>query len=457
MSKEKIRFIHCSDLHLGANPYQIQDRLNDMGLVFKEVIEYAIDNKVDFVLIPGDLFDKKILNAKTLNQAIDIIKPLNENNIPIYVTEGNHDKATYNNDYSWLDFMNEKGYITFLNPIKKIDSEDESLMLKEYIDEDKENNNGSYIIKDDYIIYGLGYPGVMPTKYVNDLISYYVSDEKVLKDKIIITMLHTGIGHFVTEGMGGIKEDEIDNLTNVSDYIALGHIHNRYEIEDKKCYNPGSLENSSIPKEIEDKGFYDVTISKDKKIDYNFITVSNRKIYNITLDLTDIEDANIAYDEVIKKVSGKLLADNVTKDDKAIMQLKLKGTLKSHGTNIKVRELKQELKNTFGLMYVEIQNNLKSTRDNNITNESLSREEIDKNALRTLISKEGFEDNDIDYLLDITLKMKELTREGELDLSSNDGKEIKNELLKFIRNKNNSNKDKEDNSNKDNEEMKIEN
>ncbi|MCQ2749634.1 MAG: metallophosphoesterase [Clostridia bacterium] len=99
--KDSLRFVHCSDVHLGANPYQIKERFDDMGKVFKDVVDYALNiEDLDFFVIGGDLFHKKNLNAETLDQCIEILKPLNDKNIPIYVTEGNHDKSNIIHNYS---------------------------------------------------------------------------------------------------------------------------------------------------------------------------------------------------------------------------------------------------------------------------------------------------------------------------------------------------------------------
>ena len=273
--KDKIRFIHLSDTHLGANPYQIKDRFDDMGNAFREVVSYVMQNKnkIDFVLIGGDLFDKKSINANVLDQCTEILKPLNDIKMPIYVTQGNHDMATYSNNFSWLDYLNKKNVITLLNPVK---DEKGDVTLKEY------DKYGSYYIDEDLgvIIYGLGYSGIVPGKYVEKLSNEYLANDN---NKIIITLLHAGIEHFMTEGMGGLKKEEIKCLSDKSDYIALGHIHTEYFDEEYKFYNPGSLENTTISKDDKEKGFFDVTISRDdKKVDKKFIKVTNRKFLNIT-------------------------------------------------------------------------------------------------------------------------------------------------------------------------------
>ena len=133
--KDKIRFIHCSDIHLGANPYGIKLRFEDMGKVFKEVVNYALSIDIDFFLIAGDLFDKKNLNAETLNQAIMILKPLIENEIPIYVTEGNHDMSIYGNNYSWLTFLSDKKYIKLLKPLSDEAEKSDRLIVWDEDDE----------------------------------------------------------------------------------------------------------------------------------------------------------------------------------------------------------------------------------------------------------------------------------------------------------------------------------
>lgn len=431
--KDKVRFVHVSDIHLGCNPYGIKDRLDDMAKVFKEPVKYILENKddIDFMIIAGDLFDKKSLNADVINDVISIIKPLNDINMPIYVTNGNHDMETYYNNYSWLQFLNENNYINLLNPEKNDDGE---------IDLIKYDKTGSYIEKDNYIIYGLGYPGIMAEKYINTLSNKYIENKD---NKIVISMLHTGVGHFVTEGMGGVRENEIEDLISKSDYIALGHIHEEYKNEEKKYYNPGSLENNFIPDKVHDKGFYDVTISNDKKVETKFIKVNNRKCINLSFDLSSSNDVNSAHDDIINKVDGALKTNNISFDDHALLLLKLKGELKSQGTNINLNELKKELEEKYGLLYVELQNKLVSKREGiDINSEFLSRDEIDKGAIKNLILENGFENEDVDTLLDITMKMKELAQDDDLDLSTDEGKQIKEALLKYVLSKENETEDK---------------
>ena len=283
--KKKIRFIHCADIHLGANPFEIEERFEDMGKAFKQVCDFAIDKKVDFVLIAGDFFHNKQLNPKTLEQAINSLEKLKEKNIPVFLTEGNHDRETYSNTYSWLQFLSAKKYIILLRP-----SRERGENLLKFWDGEKGciyENNSCYIM-------GLGYPGSTSSKYINkisDELSNMIDNNK-LENKPIICMLHTGIDRFVTEAMGGIKEKEIDDFLEKLDYLALGHIHTRYENDEKRYFNPGSLECVRITDNPFNKGFYYVSLdTNSRKIETEFKLVQTRPAIslNINIDVLDKE------------------------------------------------------------------------------------------------------------------------------------------------------------------------
>ena len=55
----KTRFLHCADIHLGYNQYNSPERGNDFASAFFAVIDTAIAEQVDFVILAGDLFHKR--------------------------------------------------------------------------------------------------------------------------------------------------------------------------------------------------------------------------------------------------------------------------------------------------------------------------------------------------------------------------------------------------------------
>ncbi|HEY4036807.1 MAG TPA: DNA repair exonuclease, partial [Ktedonobacteraceae bacterium] len=110
-------FIHIADTHLGYEQYGLRERFNDFSRSFWKIIDDAIDRRIDFMVIAGDLFNKRAIDAQTLIHAIEGLKRLKEHNIPVITIEGNHDRSYYRDGISWLQFLCYQGYIILLAPI----------------------------------------------------------------------------------------------------------------------------------------------------------------------------------------------------------------------------------------------------------------------------------------------------------------------------------------------------
>lgn len=94
-----VRFLHTADLHLGS-PLQtvcsdaptLQDQLRNASYTaFERVIDLAIDETVDFVLIAGDLYDQESRSVKANEFLVTQFQRLADQSIPVYVVYGNHD------------------------------------------------------------------------------------------------------------------------------------------------------------------------------------------------------------------------------------------------------------------------------------------------------------------------------------------------------------------------------
>ena len=118
----------------------------------------------------------------------------------------------------------------------------------------------------------------------------------------IICMLHTGIDRFLTEAMGGLRETEIEDLLKRIDYLALGHIHTRYENPEKKYYNPVAIECVRITDNPFNRGFYYVTLNLEtKKVETEFKIVKTRNSIVLDINIEGITKEEEAEQIVIKK------------------------------------------------------------------------------------------------------------------------------------------------------------
>ena len=59
----KAQFLHFADCHIGYRQYNSRERFNDFGRAFIYIVNAAIEAKVDFVVLAGDLFEKRGIDA----------------------------------------------------------------------------------------------------------------------------------------------------------------------------------------------------------------------------------------------------------------------------------------------------------------------------------------------------------------------------------------------------------
>ncbi|ADG41389.1 metallophosphoesterase family protein [Leuconostoc kimchii] len=95
-----MKFIHAADIHLG-NPFigldqQLPDDLKTIVqqstlTAFKNLIRDAIIQKVDFLVMPGDLYSTTVSSPKIQDIVSQQFDRLNAANIPVYLSFGNHD------------------------------------------------------------------------------------------------------------------------------------------------------------------------------------------------------------------------------------------------------------------------------------------------------------------------------------------------------------------------------
>ena len=216
-----MKLMHLSDLHLGKLVLE-QSMIDDQKYILNQIIDIVKKEKVDIVLIAGDVYDKSIPTIEAVNLFSDFLTRLYKLKVLVFVISGNHDSKDR------LSFGNE---LFVDNGI--------------YIEAIFNGNLRCETINDKYgklNIYML--PFIKPVEikrfYPDEIIDTYEDAIKcILKHSSInksernIIMVHqfvTSLGEAVIRSdsesisLGGI--DNIDvTLFKDFDYVAMGHIH----------------------------------------------------------------------------------------------------------------------------------------------------------------------------------------------------------------------------------------
>jgi len=130
------KFAHIADCHLGAQKYPKMKELE--LLAFTKCLDKCIENKVDFIIISGDLFHSNLPDMGVVREAIKKLKELQDNNIPVYVNYGSHDYSP--NRTSIIDVINESGLIKKIFDAQfEMDNEGEEKLFLKFIVDKKTN------------------------------------------------------------------------------------------------------------------------------------------------------------------------------------------------------------------------------------------------------------------------------------------------------------------------------
>ena len=94
-----MKIIHCADLHLDSklnsnlSADKARERKSELLEAFLRMISYGVSNKVDAIIIAGDLFDTRNISATACNVVRDAI--VNNSQIEFYYLQGNHDANSF--------------------------------------------------------------------------------------------------------------------------------------------------------------------------------------------------------------------------------------------------------------------------------------------------------------------------------------------------------------------------
>lgn len=357
---EKHIFLHCSDLHLGCTPNHLEQRYEDFFISFNELIHKAINEKCEYLLISGDLFHLKVINSKTLLKTIELLEKAKENNIKVFVIEGNHDKPFFVDEQSWLTFLKERGYIY--------------LLTHKIVDGEIVIDNESIYEDDNIRIIGIGYLGSTTSLYMKDI------QNKISKSKkFTILMLHAAINRLIGEDMGDMNVESLMPLKDVVDYIALGHIHTKYEYNDF-CYNPGSIENIRIKDGLKSdkKGYYIVKYNNEKEKEVSYYISKKRKINYVTLKIENMND--------IENIENYISNYEYNCENDSVLELTLVGNISFNPYLINIENVKKRIIEKYNLLYIEINNLINIVSNESSLNNIIDIKSIEKEAISNYIS-----------------------------------------------------------------------
>jgi len=301
-----VKFAHIADVHLGGWKQEPLQELNFSA--FETAIDMSIRERVDFVLIAGDLFDTAYPPIETLKRSFYEFRKLKEARIPCFIIAGSHDYSV--SGKTFLDVLEKAGFCKNV-----ADFED----------------NGEKIILNPTVYNGValyGYPGKRSGLEVPDLRRIKFNDAPGM---FKILMIHTAIDKAVPSS--GIMDAVETELLPKADYYALGHLHIDYEMDNFVYAGPIFPNNFQELKDLQKGRFYLVDTESS-----NPLTKIDLKSKDVAVFEFEIKDALKATETIISELDRKNLEDKV-------VLLRIRGEIENGKTSdIKFQRIEEFLK-----------------------------------------------------------------------------------------------------------------
>lgn len=255
---DPVKILHCADLHIEneskGNNQLVQNHYSDLLKGLRQIIKLANEEEVDILLIAGDLFDASAVDTATLNS---VKESLAECQAPVFISPGNHDYVSIESPYSDADWPDN--IFIFRKRL-------ESFELPQL----------------NTVVWGAAFQST----HVEESLFAEMADLDI--DKINLCCMHGDLVSNTAESKyHPITPDLISSLP--IDYLALGHIHKRSEVQ-KSASTSYAYSGNPVGRgfdELGPRGVYLGLVGKER-VDLDFHPIAERQYLWEEIDISDL-------------------------------------------------------------------------------------------------------------------------------------------------------------------------
>jgi len=310
-----MKILHFADLHLGVESYGrldpatgLSSRLGDFLNALDQLVDYALENKVDLVLFCGDAYRSR---EPTQTQQREFAKRINRlaiNDIPVFLLIGNHDlpnavgRATSTEIFDTLAVKNV--YVSNRPEVYIIPTASGKVQIVSL----PWLRRSALLTREETKNLTFEQINQKMQQVLTDVIAARAEELDPELPAVLAAHVWVAGSKVGSEGSMTIGQEHVLMLSNVAhpafDYIALGHIHKHQVLQEKPpVVYAGSLERLDFSEAEDDKGFYLVEIGEwegegagKKAVSFEFHPVAGRRF--LTIDV-NIEAADIEPTETV--------------------------------------------------------------------------------------------------------------------------------------------------------------
>ncbi|RIZ65128.1 MAG: exonuclease SbcCD subunit D [Methylococcales bacterium] len=244
-----MKFIHTSDWHIGRQFHNVS-LLDDQRHVLDQIVEHIKSERVDAVVIAGDIYDRSIPPATAVSLLDEVLNTIcTELGVPVLLIPGNHDGAER------LRFGSKQLKLAGLHIIGDLNQITQPIVF---------NKNGCEVS-----FYGIPYndPESVRNHFSAEVSSHDEAHQFLVEQINAVktdSTLNVLISHCFLDGaeeseserplsIGGVDRVSVEPF-KAFDYVALGHLHNPQHKGEKHIRYSGSILKYSFSEQRQQKG-----------------------------------------------------------------------------------------------------------------------------------------------------------------------------------------------------------
>ncbi|MDP2919132.1 MAG: exonuclease SbcCD subunit D [Dehalococcoidia bacterium] len=268
-----MKILHFADLHIGVESYGhidpatgLSTRLLDILSSLDQLVDYAIDDRVDLVVFCGDAYKSREPSQTHQREFAKRISRLSAAGIPVFLLTGNHDlpnavgRATSTEIFSTLEVKNV--YVSSRPEVYRIPTKSGTVQVASL----PWLRRSAVLSRDDTRSLNFEQITERMQASLSGIIAAHV--EKLDRSLPSILAAHVWVAgaRLGTEKTMTIGQEHTLLLSTIAkpafDYVALGHIHRGQVLsENPPVVYSGSLNRLDFGDEGDEKGFYIVDIN----------------------------------------------------------------------------------------------------------------------------------------------------------------------------------------------------
>ena len=227
-----MKLLHTADWHIGRtlNGYSL---LDEQKAAFQQILNIALEEHVDGIVIAGDIYDRAIPNVDAVTTLNKMFKEINiDHHLPIYAISGNHDGAKrLNYGRDWMEYNNFHLNTLVSEAFEPIETPKVQIFMLPFFD--------PMDVRAYYHQQGVLEEDTKKIHSIVDAMNLVLTD---MQKNVDTNKKHLLITHFAvtpnkedkieltsetTSTVGGLATLTADQF-QMFDYVMLGHIHTRF-------------------------------------------------------------------------------------------------------------------------------------------------------------------------------------------------------------------------------------